>query len=126
LPEAKNKQPIVSHLETIEKVRPQNEAKIIWANDSTHASTEYVLLYLHGFDASRMEGFPVKEDFPKRYGCNAYLARLASHGIVSEDPLIDMTPYRLYESAKQALVIAGKLGQKVIIMGTSTRTNKWM
>lgn len=110
----------VSHLETSEKVRPGNEAKIIWANDSAHTPTKYVLLYLHGFSASRMEGFPVNEDFPKRYGCNAYLARLAGHGMITENPLIGMTPYRLYESAKQALVIAGQLGQKVIIMGTST------
>lgn len=110
----------VSHLESAEKVRPGNEARIIWANDSSHLQTEYVLLYLHGFSASRMEGFPVNEDFPKRYGCNAYLARLASHGLITENPLIDMTPDRLYESAKQALVIARQLGQKVIIMGTST------
>jgi pimeloyl-ACP methyl ester carboxylesterase len=110
----------VSHLEAAEKVRPGNEAKIIWANDSTRAQTEFVLLYLHGFSASRMEGYPVNEDFPKRYGCNAYLSRLASHGLITDNPLIDMTPDRLYESAKQALVIAGQLGQKVIIMGTST------
>ncbi len=110
----------VTKLESAEKVRPGNEAKIIWANDSVHAQTEYVLLYLHGFSASRMEGFPVNEDFPKRYGCNAYLARLAAHGLITENPLIDMTPFRLYESAKLALVIAQQLGKKVIIMGTST------
>ena len=110
----------VTRLESAEKVRPGNEAKIIWANDSVHAQTEYVLLYLHGFSASRMEGFPVNEDFPKRYGCNAYLARLAAHGLITENPLIDMTPFRLYESAKLSLVIAQQLGKKVIIMGTST------
>ena len=110
----------VKHMESIEMVRPDNEAKIVWANDSVHAPAEYVLLYLHGFSASRKEGFPVNEDFPKRYGCNAYLARLAAHGLVSENPLIGMTPFRLYESAKQSLVIARKLGHKVIIMGTST------
>ncbi len=110
----------VIHLEALEKVRPGNEAKIIWANDSTHAVTEYALLYLHGFSASRHEGFPINENFPKRYKCNAYLARLASHGIETENPLIDMTPDRLYETAKQALVIAGRLGKRVIIMGSST------
>jgi len=110
----------VAKLQAHEKVRPGNEAKIIWANDSVHEPTEFVLLYLHGFSASRMEGYPVNESFPKRYGCNAYLARLAAHGLVTENPLIDMTPYRLYESAKQALLIAGQLGEKVIIMGTST------
>ena len=110
----------VTRLESAEKVRPGNEAKIIWANDSLHTTTEYVLLYLHGFSASRHEGFPVNEDFPKRYKCNAYLARLASHGLITDNPLIDMTPDRLYESAKLALVIASHLGKKVIIMGTST------
>ena len=110
----------VSHLESVEKVRPGNEAKIIWANDSLRQPTEYVLLYLHGFSASRREGAPENEDFPVRYGCNSYLARLASHGLVTDDALLDMTPERLYESAKLALVISGKLGRKVIIMSTST------
>jgi alpha-beta hydrolase superfamily lysophospholipase len=115
-----NIEEFVRHLESSERVRPGNEAKIIWANDSVHTPSEFALLYLHGFSASRKEGFPINEDFPKRYQCNAYLARLASHGIETENPLIDMTPERLYESAKLALVIAGKLGQKVVIMGTST------
>ena len=110
----------VSHLESVEKVRPGNEARIIWANDSLRLPTEYVLLYLHGFSASRREGAPENEDFPARYGCNAYLARLASHGLVTDDPLLDMTPDRLYESAKQALVISGQLGRKIVIMSTST------
>ena len=110
----------VSHLESAENVRPGNEAKIIWANDSLRQPTEFVLLYLHGFSASRREGSPVNEDFPARYGCNAYLARLASHGLITDDALIDMTPDRLYESAKLALVVASKIGKKVIVMSTST------
>lgn len=31
-----------------------------------------------------------------------------------------MSPDRLYESAKQALIIASQLGQKVVVIGTST------
>lgn len=101
-------------------IRPGCEAKIIWANDSMRQQTAYALLYLPGFSASWREGSPVNEDFVKRFGCNAFFARLASHGLVSEDPLLDMTPDRLYESAKEALVIAKQLGKKVIIMGCST------
>ncbi len=101
-------------------LRPGCEAKILWANDSTKQLTEYVLLYLHGFSASYREGYPVNEDFAHHFGCNAYLARLASHGIVTDNPLIDMTPERLYESAEEALAVAQQLGQKVIIMGCST------
>ncbi len=110
----------VKNQELKEHIKPDNEAKIIWANDTTRSQTEYVLLYLHGFSASRQEGFPVNEDYAKRYGCNAYLARLASHGLITDDPLLDMTPEKYYDSAKQALVIASHLGKKIVIMGTSS------
>jgi pimeloyl-ACP methyl ester carboxylesterase len=110
----------IDSMEASKMIRPGNEAKIIWYNDAQKTKTEYVLLYLHGFSASWHEGYPVNADFSKRYGCNVYLARLASHGLITDDPLIDITPGRLYESAKLALVIAHHLGDKVIIMGTST------
>ncbi|HKJ40476.1 MAG TPA: hypothetical protein VKA27_00230, partial [Sunxiuqinia sp.] len=51
---------------------------------------------------------------------NAYIPRLASHGLDVPEPLLDMTPDRLYNSAKKALQIAHLLGHKVIIMSTST------
>ncbi len=101
-------------------IRPGCEAKIIWANDSLRQQTPFALLYLHGFSASWREGSPVNEDFARRFGCNAYFARLAAHGLVSDNPLLNMTPDRLYESAKEALVIAKQLGKKVVIMGCST------
>jgi pimeloyl-ACP methyl ester carboxylesterase len=101
-------------------VREENEAKIVWADDSIRSKTEYVLLYLHGFSASRFEGSPLNIDFPNRYSCNSYHARLAEHGLNTDEPLLNMTPDNLYNSAKEALVIASRLGNKVIIMGTST------
>lgn len=110
----------VDSMEASKMIRPGNGARIIWANDTLKSKTEYVLLYLHGFSASWHEGYPVNSEFAKRYGCNAYFARLASHGLITDNPLIDMTPYKLYESAKLALVIASHLGRKVIVMGTST------
>lgn len=100
-------------------VKPNNESVILWG-DSVGQKTEYVLLYLHGFSASRYEGFPVTHDFVREFKTNAYLPRLAEHGLVDDEPLLNATPTRLYESAKEALVVARKLGEKVIIMGTST------
>ncbi len=102
------------------KIKPDNESRIIWANDSLKNKTTYCLLYLHGFSASWYEGNPVHIDFARRYGMNLYIPLLAAHGLETPDPLLDMTPDRLYESAKEALVIAHKLGEKVIVMGTST------
>ncbi|MBK6282430.1 MAG: alpha/beta fold hydrolase [Draconibacterium sp.] len=101
-------------------LKPDSESRIIWANDSVKERTAYSLLYLHGFSASWYEGYPTNVEFSRYFGCNAYFPRLASHGIETEDDLIDMTPDRLWESAKDALMIARTLGRKVIIMGTST------
>jgi pimeloyl-ACP methyl ester carboxylesterase len=102
------------------KIKPDNESRIVWASDSLKNKTSYCLLYLHGFSASWYEGNPVHIDFARRYGMNLYLPLLASHGIDTTEALIDMTPDRLYESAKEALVAAQALGDKVILMSTST------
>lgn len=102
------------------KIKPDNESRIIWANDSLKNKTSYCLLYLHGFSASWFEGNPVHIDFARRYGMNLYIPLLASHGLETTDALVDMTPDRLYESAKEALIVAQSLGEKVIIMSTST------
>jgi esterase/lipase len=105
--------------EKAHKIKPNNEAKIIWA-DSTHQPTEYAIVYLHGFSASQMEGAPVHENIAKQFHCNLYLARLAEHGIDTTENLINLTAENYWESAKQAYAIGKKLGKKVIIMSTST------
>lgn len=100
-------------------VKPDNEGIILWG-DSVGQPTTFVLLYLHGFSASRHEGYPLTHDFVREFKVNAYLPRLAAHGLQEDEPLLDMTPAHLYHSAQEVLVIAHKLGQKVVIMGTST------
>ncbi|NOR88181.1 MAG: alpha/beta hydrolase [Bacteroidales bacterium] len=100
-------------------IKPDNESRIIFA-DSIPQRTAYCLLYIHGFSASPHEGYPLNEDFAKRYQMNAYLPRLHEHGLESGNNLLDMTPDKLIESAKDALEIARQLGDKVILMSTST------
>ncbi len=102
------------------KIKPNNEARIIWANDSIHAKTEYAIVYLHGFSASQEEGDPVHRNIAKAFGCNLYLSRLDQHGIDTVDALYHMTAEHLWETAKQAYAIGKQLGNKVILMGTST------
>ena len=106
--------------EAAHKVKPDNEARIVWANDSTKAKTPYVIVYLHGFSASQEEGNPVHRNIAKQFGCNMYLARLSEHGIDTTDALMNMTATSLWESAKEAYAIGKQLGDKVILMGTST------
>jgi pimeloyl-ACP methyl ester carboxylesterase len=102
------------------KLKPNNEARIIWANDSIKEKTEYAIVYLHGFSASQEEGDPVHRNIAKAFGCNLYLSRLAEHGIDTTDQLINLTADNYWESVKLALAIGKQLGNKVILMGTST------
>lgn len=100
-------------------LKANNESRLIWA-DSIPQKTEYSLLYLHGFSASPEEGFDMALAYAKRYHCNLYLPRLHGHGLQEEEPLLDFHSDDLFQSAAKALAIAQKLGDNVIIMGTST------
>lgn len=106
--------------EAAHHIKPDNEARIVWFNDSLKNKTDYAIVYLHGFTASQGEGDPVHRDMAGRYGCNLYLSRLAEHGIDTTDALINLTADKYWESAKQALAIGKQLGKKVILAGTST------
>lgn len=106
--------------ETQFAVKKDNEARIIWANPAKKIKTKFAVVYLHGFSASQEEGDPVHTDFAKRYGCNLYLSRLAEHGLQSPEPLQELTADKLWQSAMEAFAIGKKLGDKVILMGTST------
>lgn len=101
-------------------LRDDNEARIVWVNDTLKKKTPFSLVYLHGFSASQGEGAPMHEDFAKRYGCNMYLARLYGHGLNEEEALLDWTGEKFIESAKRAIAIGEQIGEKVIVMGTST------
>jgi pimeloyl-ACP methyl ester carboxylesterase len=111
---------MIAQREGSTKLKPDNEARFIWANDSLKSNAEFALVYLHGFSSSWFEAYPVNNEFVRRYGCNAFYARLASHGIDTTEALADMTPDRLWESAREALAIGNRIGRKVIIMSTST------
>ena len=111
---------VAAHNAATKNLKKGNEAKIVWANPESPAITKYVLIYLHGFSASCHEGYPTNYDFAKRYGINLYCARLASHGVGGEEPMKELTPEKYLESAKEALHIGSQLGDKVILMSTST------
>ncbi|MFO7259133.1 MAG: alpha/beta hydrolase [Bacteroidota bacterium] len=109
----------IAERERAHKLKPDNHARIVWA-DSTRSRTEYAVVYLHGFSASQKEGDPVHRRFASEFGCNLYLARMADHGIDTVDAMINFTSDRWWASAREALAIGKRLGEKVIIMSTST------
>jgi len=109
----------IQQQESKHKLKPDNEARIIWF-DSSRRKTPLSIVYLHGFSASQGEGDPVHLHTAKKFGCNLFLSRLAEHGVDTIDALRNLTPDKYWESAKQALWIGKQLGEKVILMATST------
>lgn len=109
----------VKQQESKHHIKLANQAEIVWA-DSSHWQTEYAIVYLHGFSASKEEGNPVHLNFAKNIHANLFLSRLADHGIDTIAPMQYLTADRLWESAKEALSIGKRLGKKVILVGTST------
>jgi pimeloyl-ACP methyl ester carboxylesterase len=108
----------VAAKEQLAKLKPDNQARIVWA-DSVR-QTEYALVYLHGFSATQEEGNPLHRDMAKRYGANLYLARMPMHGEVNPDAFEHMSPKALIEGAQEAIAIGKVLGKKVIVIGCST------
>ena len=110
----------IANNESKHKLKPDNEARILWYNDSAKEKTEYAVVYLHGFSASQEEGDPVHKEFAKKFGCNLYLARLAEHGVDTTEPLANYTAEKSWRSAVEAYAIGKQLGRKIILMSTST------
>jgi pimeloyl-ACP methyl ester carboxylesterase len=106
--------------ESSHRLKPDNEARIIWFSDSSRQRTPYAFVYLHGFSASQKEGDPVHRNIAKEFGANLYLSRLAEHGIDTSEQLLNLTADEYWASAEEALAIGKQLGNKVVLMSTST------
>lgn len=123
LPNVGNLNSLENYITTAEarhRLKPGNEAEIIWADSSNKTQTEYAVVYLHGFSASKMEGNPVYLHLAKSLKANLFLSRLADHGIDTIAPMEYFTADRLWKSAQEAYAIGKKLGKKVVLVGTST------
>lgn len=96
---------------------PGTEKRITWAN--TTAPTEYSVLYLHGFSATRQETAPLAAMVAGALGANLYETRLAGHGRQRE-ALTDVRAEDWLEDGVEALAVAAALGRRVVVIGTST------
>ena len=111
---------IIHGEKAVKSIKPDNQARIVWADSSKKEKTKIAFLYLHGFSASQAEGDPVHRDLAKKYNANLYLSRLAEHGIDKGDSsMINLTASEFEASAENALSVAERLGNEVVVIGTS-------
>ncbi|MCC5936503.1 MAG: alpha/beta hydrolase [Lunatimonas sp.] len=105
--------------DTVAGLKPNNEARILWANPEVKSKTPYSILYVHGFGASQMEGDPVHRKVAEYFGANLFLTRLPEHGIDRENAFEYLSPEKLVQGVRDAYAIAAELGDEVIVIGTS-------
>lgn len=95
------------------------EKHIEFADSDHPLKTPYVVLYLHGFSATRQEIAPVPERVAAALGANYYGARLTGHGQDGES-LGRSTARQWLKDTTEAWQIACELGQRVIVISCST------
>ncbi|ABD54020.1 alpha/beta hydrolase [Jannaschia sp. CCS1] len=94
------------------------EARIIWAG-AEGDETQTVLLYIHGFSATSEEIRPVPDRVARALGANLIFARLPGHGR-SGAAMAEPRAGDWLDEVDVMLSLARDIGDRVVIMGTST------
>lgn len=99
-------------------LRAGTEKTIRWAGEPGQR-TRLALVYLHGWSATRREISPVVEDAAAELGANAFFTRLRGHGLDGA-AMADAVARDWLEDTREAMAVGRLLGQKVLVVGTST------
>lgn len=100
-------------------IRPGAAKRIVWADPAAKAKTPFSIIYLHGFSASAEELRPLPDRVAAALGANLFFTRLAGHGR-SNDAMGEARLEDWLADFSEALAIGETLGERVIVMGTST------
>lgn len=98
---------------------PGTNKRIRWIDPATRQPTPLAVVYLHGFSATRQETAPYAENLANALGANLFETRLKGHGLRSAK-LEDVTAEDWLADATEALNIGEQIGERVVIVGTST------
>ena len=93
------------------------EERVTWVVEGER--TEWAVVALHGFSATRQETAPLAEKVATALGANLFEARLTAHGL-ENDGLVHVAAEDWLHDAARALTIGSELGDKIVVLGTST------
>mgnify|MGYP001827006200 FL=1 len=99
-------------------IRDGCEKIIVWYGDQRR-QRDRAIVYIHGFSASRMETWPLCDRLAEAMGANLFYTRLTGHG-QDGDALATATVQDWMNDGMEAIAIGQQLGEKVILVGTST------
>lgn len=104
---------------TVANIRPGLAKEIIWAYPASRAKTPLAIVYIHGFSASKGEIRPVPDKVAAALGANLYYTRLTGHG-QDNAAMGAATVNAWVNDTAEALAIGRAIGEKVIVIATST------
>ncbi|MET3580683.1 pimeloyl-ACP methyl ester carboxylesterase [Mesorhizobium robiniae] len=95
------------------------EKEIIWANPMVRARTPLAIVYIHGFSASKGEVRPLPDEVADQLDANLYYTRLTGHG-QGGAAMAEGSVNAWINDYEEALAIGRAIGDKVIVIATST------
>ncbi|NJC27250.1 alpha/beta hydrolase [Neolewinella antarctica] len=110
---------LVSEREAGQPIREGNNAHVRF-HDSVPSKTEYAVIYLHGFGGSFGDAYPANYHLADGLEANIYVARWGAHGLEPPHSMVGFTAESAWAEAKEALTIGKAIGEKVVILSTST------
>jgi alpha-beta hydrolase superfamily lysophospholipase len=92
--------------------------RIVWAS-APGQKTPLAIIYVHGFSATAEEIRPVPDDVAAAVGANLYFMRLTGHGRDGA-AMAKATAGDWVEDMAEAMAIGRRLGDRVVLIATST------
>ena len=99
-------------------ITPGAERAVRWAGGAP-GRTRLALVYLHGYSATRQEVFPLAERVAASLGANLFLTRLTGHGRDGA-AMLEGSVAAWQRDAREALDIGRVIGERVVLLSTST------
>ncbi|NDY71190.1 alpha/beta hydrolase [Desulfobacter hydrogenophilus] len=97
---------------------PGIQKTVVWAG-TPNEQTEFSVVYIHGFSATRKETAPLSDFVAQALGANLFYTRLTGHGRTG-GALADASVNDWLNDVVEAYEIGQRLGSKVIMVGCST------
>jgi hypothetical protein len=95
------------------------EKRIIWSREKKYQNTNFYYLYSLVSQASSEEARPLPDLLAKNIKSNIFYTRLTGHGR-NEEAMASSSIKKWITDLYEAIEIGSKIGEKIIIMSTST------
>lgn len=99
-------------------ITPGVEKRVVW-HDEPGGKSDWVVVYVHGWSATSEEIRPVPDQVAAKLRANLVFTRLEGHGRPGE-AFAKATVQGWMNDVAEALAIARRIGDRIVLVGTST------